>query len=174
MEAFSVRPLASVADIAKDNDVGSGCDDTGLENDSIDRGGQMDPSRVCRGAQPVDSCDSVQRLSGRGPGGVEAGPDAGDPECRGVSRLSPGARTVQAVRARQGAVGARKGDRVAAAAAAAGAVGAAVAQAYAERASNVPVLVTLVWLGLGFMTGAFLFLVIHGDRTSVAAGRGTG
>jgi hypothetical protein len=84
------------------------------------------------------------------------------------------ARTVQAVRARQGAVGARKGDRVAAAAAAAGAVGAAVAQAYAERASNVPVLVTLVWLGLGFMTGAFLFLVIHGDRTSVAAGRGTG
>lgn len=84
------------------------------------------------------------------------------------------ARTVQAVRARQGAVAAKKGDRVAAAAAGAAAVGAAVGQAYAERASSVPVVVTLVWLVLGFVTGAFLFLALHGDRTNVATGRSTG
>lgn len=84
------------------------------------------------------------------------------------------ARTVQALKAREEAVAAKKGDRVAAAAAGAAAVGAAVGQAYAKEASNVPVVVTLVWLGLGFVTGLFLFLTIHGDRTSVATGRGTG
>ena len=84
------------------------------------------------------------------------------------------ARTVQALRARQGAVGAKKGDRVAAAGAGAAAVGAVVGQAYAERASSVPMVITLMGLVLGFATGAFLFLAIHGDRTSVATGRGTG
>lgn len=78
------------------------------------------------------------------------------------------ARTVRGVRARHEADGVDQGHPVAAAAAGAAAVGATLAQAFAERASGAPVVVTLVWLGLGLVTGLFLFHAMHGDRTRVA------
>ena len=74
------------------------------------------------------------------------------------------ARTVRAIRGRMASGEAGEPSRHAGWVAGASALGAALGTAYAQKLAGVPLVITVTWMVLGFLAGAFFFGAVHGDR----------